>query len=104
MKKRFFALAIATLALSACGLKSPETTTTAANGGETTAAKADSGSEGAEVTLVYAEVNPLDTIVGQSGTAFKEKVEELSGGKNFSFRSYKLRCKEGFTSFITIHI
>ena len=81
MKKRFFALAIATLALSACGLKSPETTTTAANGGETTAAKADSGSEGAEVTLVYAEVNPLDTIVGQSGTAFKEKVEELSGGK-----------------------
>ena len=71
MKKRFFALAIATLALSACGLKSPETTTTAA--------KADAGS--AEVTLVYAEVNPLDTIVGQTGTAFKEKVEELSGGK-----------------------
>ena len=81
MKKRFFALAIATLALSACGLKSPETTTTAANSAETTAAKADGGSEGAEVTLVYAEVNPLDTIVGQSGTAFKEKVEELSGGK-----------------------
>ncbi|MCR5825993.1 MAG: TRAP transporter substrate-binding protein [Oscillospiraceae bacterium] len=33
-----------------------------------------------KVTLVYAEVNPLDTIVGQTGTAFKEKVEELSGG------------------------
>ena len=33
------------------------------------------------ITLVYAEVNPLDTIVGQTGTAFKEKVEELSGGK-----------------------
>lgn len=32
------------------------------------------------MTLVYAEVNPLDTIVGQTGTAFKEKVEELSGG------------------------
>ncbi len=32
------------------------------------------------VTLVYAEVNPLDTIVGQTGTAFKEKVEELSNG------------------------
>lgn len=32
------------------------------------------------VTLVYAEVNPLDTIVGQTGSAFKEKVEELSGG------------------------
>lgn len=68
MKKRFFALAIATLALSACGLKSPETTTTAAkaDNAETTAAKADVGS--AEVTLVYAEVNPLDTIVGQTGT------------------------------------
>ena len=34
-----------------------------------------------EVTLVYAEVNPLDTIVGQTGSAFKERVEELSGGK-----------------------
>lgn len=33
-----------------------------------------------KVTLVYAEVNPLDTIVGQTATAFKEKVEELSGG------------------------
>ncbi len=33
------------------------------------------------VTLTYAEVNPLDTIVGQTATAFKEKVEELSGGE-----------------------
>ncbi|HWP50166.1 MAG TPA: TRAP transporter substrate-binding protein [Clostridia bacterium] len=33
-----------------------------------------------KVKLTYAEVNPLDTIVGQTGTAFKEKVEELSGG------------------------
>ncbi len=32
------------------------------------------------LTLVYAEVNHLDTIVGQTGTAFKEKVEELSNG------------------------
>ena len=32
------------------------------------------------VTLVYAEVNPLDTIVGQIGQTFKAKVEELSGG------------------------
>ncbi|MFA9467037.1 MAG: TRAP transporter substrate-binding protein, partial [Velocimicrobium sp.] len=36
---------------------------------------------GALVTLVFAEVNPLDTIVGQMDTAFKEKVEELSGGE-----------------------
>ena len=32
------------------------------------------------VRLTYAEVNPLDTIVGRTGTAFKEKVEELTGG------------------------
>ena len=32
------------------------------------------------VTLTYAEVNPIDTIVGQTATFFKEKVEELSGG------------------------
>lgn len=34
-----------------------------------------------EVTLVYAEVNPLDSIVGKMAVKFKEKVEELSGGK-----------------------
>ncbi len=33
-----------------------------------------------KVTLVYAEVNPLDTIVGKTGTYFKEQVEKLSGG------------------------
>ena len=33
-----------------------------------------------KVTMIYAEVNPLDTIVGQTGTFYKEKVEELSGG------------------------
>ena len=33
------------------------------------------------VTLTYAEVNPLDTIVGKIATDFKDKVEELSGGE-----------------------
>ena len=32
------------------------------------------------VKLVYAEVNPLDTIVGQTDTFFAEKVAELTGG------------------------
>ncbi len=32
------------------------------------------------VTLVYAEMNPLDTIAGEMAVAFKEKVEEISGG------------------------
>ncbi|MDR2752082.1 MAG: TRAP transporter substrate-binding protein [Clostridiales bacterium] len=51
------------------------------------AAQTPSGNAGAstvandpKVTLTYAEVNPLDTIVGQTATAFKSKVEELSGG------------------------
>ncbi len=34
----------------------------------------------APVTLVYAEVNPLDTIVGHIATTFKEAVEKLSNG------------------------
>jgi tripartite ATP-independent transporter DctP family solute receptor len=33
-----------------------------------------------KVTLVYAEVNPLATIVGKTGVYFKEQVEKLSGG------------------------
>ena len=33
-----------------------------------------------KVTLVYAEVNPEDTIVGQTGAEFKRLVEEKSGG------------------------
>ena len=33
-----------------------------------------------QVTLVMAEVNPLDTIVGQTDQFFAEKVEELTGG------------------------
>ncbi len=33
------------------------------------------------LTLTYAEVNPIDTIVGQTATAFKTKLEELSGGE-----------------------
>lgn len=34
-----------------------------------------------EITLVMAEMNPPDTVVGRMDGAFKEKVEELSGGK-----------------------
>ena len=104
MKKRFLGLALSAAmvaSLAGCGLKSPETTTTAAAteaaateaattaAAETTAeaakdstatAEVPDASGDPEVTLVYAEVNPLDTIVGQTDTAFKEKVEELSGG------------------------
>ena len=42
---------------------------------------ADSAAAGdPAVTLVMAEVNPLDTIVGQMDSKFKEEVEKLSGG------------------------
>ena len=85
------------VAETACGLKAPEAadTTTSQNTDAAADATADAtdsaaateagdstGTEpvGPAVTLVYAEVNPLEgTIVGQTATAFKEKVEELSG-------------------------
>lgn len=56
-----------------------------ANGGSEKAAptaKAGTGNVATDpkVTLVYAEVNPLDTIVGRTASYFKEQVEKLSGG------------------------
>lgn len=47
---------------------------------DTTETEAPAPAAEPEVTLVYAEVNPLDTIVGQMATAFADKVTELSGG------------------------
>ena len=108
MKKRWMSrilcAAMVAGALGGCGLKSPdEPASTAA--AQTTAAPAqtdapaekgdaaadettagvEAGAYGTasmpEVTLVYAEVNPLDSIVGQMASDFKSKVEELSGGK-----------------------
>lgn len=103
-KKVLSALLCAAMVVSmtACGLKAPETADTTTS--QTTDAAADAAADatadatdsaaateagdstgtepvGPAVTLVYAEVNPLEgTIVGQTATAFKEKVEELSGG------------------------
>ena len=72
----------AALALTACGGSSNNTTSTAASSAaaSTTAGDAAAAASDPKVTLVYAEVNPLDTIVGQTATHFKEKVEELTGG------------------------
>ena len=103
MKKKALAAilsAVMVVSLCACGLKTPEQpaaeapAATEAPAAEEPAAEEPAAEEpaaeeaatdaaapvGPEVTLVYAEVNPLDTIVGQTATAFKEKVEELSGG------------------------
>lgn len=100
MKKRWVSTALCAAmvvaSLSGCGLKEPDAPATTAAPTDTTAAEAPAaGEETSEaagdasgaaaandpaVTLVYAEVNPLDTIVGQTDSYFKEKVEELSGG------------------------
>lgn len=70
--------------LAACGLQEPEAPETpetpAEEPGEEEPAE-EPGEVEPEVTLVYAEVNPLDTIVGQTDQAFADKVHELSGGK-----------------------
>jgi tripartite ATP-independent transporter DctP family solute receptor len=79
--KKLLALLLAlvmVLSLAACG--GSKTEAPAAD-----AAAAGTGNDGdasndPAVTLVYAEVNPLDTIVGQTDTFFAEKVAELSGG------------------------
>ena len=73
----------AALALTACGGSSNSTAaSTAASAAASTAPAGDAAAAASDpkVTLVYAEVNPLDTIVGQTATHFKEKVEELTGG------------------------
>ena len=73
----------AALALTACGGSGNSTAaSTATSAAASTAPAGDAAAAASDpkVTLVYAEVNPLDTIVGQTGSHFKEKVEELSGG------------------------
>lgn len=92
MKKKWLCMILGTAMvveiLAGCGQKSLDTQKTS------TTAEADntenisdelsdeySTTDMPEVTLVYAEVNPLDTIAGQMATDFKNKVEELSDGK-----------------------
>lgn len=80
------------LSLAACGLSSApveeapaaEAPAAEAPAAEAPAAEAPAADAAAAndpaVTLVMAEVNPLDTIVGQMDSKFKEEVEKLSGG------------------------
>ena len=91
MKKKVLSVLLAAamvVSLSACGLKTPDApveetkeTTEAADTTEKAETETADTAVEPEVPLVYAEVNPLDTIVGQTATKFKETVEELSGGK-----------------------
>lgn len=87
--KKLFALLLAVvmvLSLAACGGNSAPAATEAP---KADAPKTDDSAPAADtadvandpkVTLVYAEVNPEDTIVGKTATEFKRLVEELSGG------------------------
>lgn len=97
MKKRFLSAALCAAvvcsSLAGCGLKTPDApattaapatteapATTAAPAGDATEAPAAAESTDPQITLVMAEVNPLDTIVGKTDVKFKETVEELTGG------------------------
>ena len=64
------------LSLAACGGSGAAEPAAAADG----VGNDGDASNDPAVTLVYAEVNPLDTIVGMTATEFKNQVETLSGG------------------------
>ena len=99
MKKKLLSAllcAAMTVLMTACGLSAPEEPASDAKTDTKTDAPADEKTDDAtedkaddaatapageaEVVLTFAEVNPLDTIVGQMDTAFKDKVAELLGG------------------------
>lgn len=79
--KKFLSLVLAgtmVFGLAACGNSEPAPAP--ADNTESTEDGDAAATEDPKVTLTYAEVNPPDTIVGQTGTFFKEKVEELTNG------------------------
>ena len=78
--KKLIALLLAlvmVLSLAACGGSGDAKTEAPAAAG---VGNDGDASNDPAVKLVYAEVNPLDTIVGQTDTFFAEKVAELTGG------------------------
>ena len=86
--KKLLALLLAlvmVLSLAACGTPASQPTEGNTGSDNDPVVEGDTGSDGdasndPAVTLVYAEVNPLDTIVGQTATYFAEQVKELTGG------------------------
>ena len=81
MKKMLSALlaSLMLLSLAGCGGSSSAPAQSSPAPAQSAAASGDVSSD-PKVTLVYAEVNPADTIVGQTAAHFKERAEELSGG------------------------
>lgn len=77
MKKKILSTiltAALVFSMTACGVSAPETS--AVNDAETPTAAAD----GEVITLVMAEVNPLDSVAGMTDQKFKEEVEARSNG------------------------
>ncbi|MGN0404582.1 MAG: TRAP transporter substrate-binding protein [Bariatricus sp.] len=99
MKKRWLSVAMSAVlvcSMAGCSLKSPAPSTTAATtAAEAAQEKAEAQGEAEaeaqegndysnvepEITLVYAEVNPPDTIMGQMAENYAENVARLSEGK-----------------------
>lgn len=84
MKKllSMFLAATMILSLAACGKAGDPVGSGSSDTSKSTSNAETAGNVAGDpkVTLVYAEVNPIDSIIGNVATAFKEKVEELSGG------------------------
>ncbi|MBP3280612.1 MAG: C4-dicarboxylate ABC transporter substrate-binding protein, partial [Butyrivibrio sp.] len=93
MKRRFLSVVLTAamvLSMTACGVSAPEAPAEApaaeapaaeAPAAEAPAAEAPAAEPAADaITLVMAEVNPLDTIVGMTDQKFKEEVESRSNG------------------------
>ncbi|MCR5092938.1 MAG: TRAP transporter substrate-binding protein [Lachnospiraceae bacterium] len=92
MKKRVLSImlsaAMVMASLAGCGLGGGQTATSGTDAAQNSqpAAQTEEKTEAAPaasgevITLTYAEVNPLDTIVGQMATKFKEEVESRSNG------------------------
>ena len=66
--------------LGGCGLKAPEKPSQAPSGETEQAPKETSAKADGAVTLVYAEVNSIDSLDGEIATFFKDKVEEKTNG------------------------
>ena len=78
--KAFVAAAVI-VSLAACAGPSAATSGTRGDSsGGSSGASAGAEADDSVITLVYAEVNPQETVAGQIAAAFKEKTEELSGG------------------------
>jgi len=67
------------LGLAACGNGGDTTPAPAPGNGEPPAA-AGGVADDPRVVLTYAEVNPVDSLMGQTGAEFRRLVEEMSGG------------------------